>query len=273
MRICAESFFALNALLDAGLLLCTARLCGARISGGRIAAASCFGGAYAVAALLQGLAFLRQCPVALCAAWVMGLIAFGAEVRLLRLVVMFMLAGCCLGGLAAVLVQRMPHGGAGGARVLLAAGGLMLAGGRLLFSACMQHTDAAFETLRLHLNGVSVRLRALVDTGNTLKDPLSNEPVLVANWDVAARLLPGVPLQEEDFSDAPALMQRLARQRPQLRLRLIPYRAVGISQGLLLAVRCEMERADGKRRAALVAFSPTGVSSAGEYEALTGGAA
>lgn len=274
MQVWAEGVFALNALLDAGLLVCSARLCGARLCAGRITLASLFGGAYAVAALWPGLGFLRESLVIVCAAGLMGLIAFGAGTGLLRLVVMVMLAGCCLGGLAAALAQHAP--GAclrGGLRALLLSLGAMLAGGRLLFSSCMQHTDAAFQELTLHLGGAQVRLRALVDTGNTLKDPLSNEPVLVASWQVAAKLLPELSLRAEDFSDAPALLRRLAREAPQLRPRLIPYRAVGVSQGLLLALRCELETADGKRRTALAAFSPTAVSGAGEFDALTGGAA
>ena len=67
---------------------------------------------------------------------------------------------------------------------------------------------------------------------------MTNEPVLVLNWSAAARLLPESHLQEQDFLYPAALMRRLMREYPDLRARLVPYRAVGVSQGLLLAVRC-----------------------------------
>ena len=118
-----------------------------------------------------------------------------------------------------------------------------------------------------------VSLRALIDTGNTLKDPMTNEPVLVLDWSAAARLLPESNLREQDFLHPAELMRRLMLEHPGLRARLVPYRAVGVSQGLLLAVRCERKGGGGKFAPALAAFSPTPVSGDGAYEALTGGAA
>ena len=69
------------------------------------------------------------------------------------------------------------------------------------------------------------------------------------------------------------ILLRTRRILAALRARLVPYRAVGVSQGLLLAVRCERKGKKGKITPALAAFSPTPVSSGGDYEALTGGAA
>ena len=90
---------------------------------------------------------------------------------------------------------------------------------------------------------------------------------------MACEIVPGVALSEQDFARPPELLQRLSREKPSIRLRLIPYRAVGVRQGLLLAVRCERKEKNGRYIPALAAFSPTPVSGGGEYEALTGGAA
>ena len=54
-------------------------------------------------------------------------------------------------------------------------------------------------------------------------------------------------------------------------LRLIPYRAVGVAGGLLLAVRLEGVRIGNRSADTLVAFAPEGLD--GTYRALIGGMA
>ena len=280
MRICAEMLFAINAAIDAGLLACSARLCGEQLRWKRLALAGVLGGSYAVAAMLPGFGFLQHWLVRICAAGLMGLIAFGASVRLCRLLIVFAASACGFAGLVLAVTQLTGSGLLilpGGsyypvsAMALAAVGAVSLAVCRLMFSSCAQHTPRAFEELTLVLGEQKVHLRALIDTGNTLKDPLSNEPVLVADWTAAKALLPDQTFCRSDFENAPELMRRLARQQPELRLRLIPFRSVGVSWGMLLAVRCRAEGRNG-RKPVLVAFSPTQVSGHGESEALTGGA-
>lgn len=280
MRICAELLFAINAAIDAGLLACSARLCGEQLRWKRLALAGMLGGGYAVAAMLPSLGFLQHWLIRICAAAFMGLVAFGASQRLCRLLTVFAACACGFAGLVLAVTQLTGTGllmFSGGsyypvsAQALAAVGAVSLAVCRLMFSACTQHTSRAFEELTLVLGERKVRLRALIDTGNTLKDPLSNEPVLVADWTAAKTLLPDLTFCSADFENAPELMRRLAEKKPELKLRLIPFRSVGVSRGMLLAVRCEAEE-DARRRPVLVAFSPTQVSGHGEYQALTGGA-
>ena len=102
---------------------------------------------------------------------------------------------------------------------------------------------------------------------------MTNEPVLGARLECGGEdFCRNRSLREQDFLHPAELMRRLMLEHPGLRARLVPYRAVGVSQGLLLAVRCERKGKDGKFAPALAAFSPTPVSSGGDYEALTGGA-
>lgn len=279
LRVCAEALFALNTAIDTSLLACSARLCGERLRWGRLVASGALGGVYAVAAILPGAGFLRLAAVEACAAVLFCLAAFGGSRRLLRLTAFFFALAACFAGLVFAVTQtagtglfRLPGGGLYpvNAAGLLAVGAVLLAACRLLFSGFAQHTRREVRELTLALSGREVTLRALLDTGNTLKDPVTNEPVLVANWTAAQTLLPGVSLCEADFHHAPELMQRLSREAPDVRCRLIPYRAVGVSEGFLLAVRCTVREKDGRVQKALAAFSPTPVSG-GDFEALTGG--
>ena len=112
-----------------------------------------------------------------------------------------------------------------------------------------------------------MRPTALRDTGNTLRDPISGEAVLVAQWTAARRLLPAYHLAQADFEAPAALAVRLKAYAP----RLIPFRAVGTHAGLLLAVPCEVRMPNGKKRRCLTAFSAVPLGDGGAYDALIGG--
>ena len=121
-----------------------------------------------------------------------------------------------------------------------------------------------YRVLKLTLGEKTVSMLALQDTGNTLRDPVSGESVVVIS-PRAARNLTG--LTEEDLR---APLETLAR-RPIPGLRLIPYRAVGAG-GLLLGLKIQEAELDGKKQSLLVAFAPEGLGNGDMYQALTGGA-
>ena len=55
------------------------------------------------------------------------------------------------------------------------------------------------------------------------------------------------------------------------RFRLLPYRSVGVENGILLAVKIDLLMLNGKQtEVKLVALSPTEVSDGGGYRALVG---
>lgn len=108
-----------------------------------------------------------------------------------------------------------------------------------------------------------LRLRALRDTGNTLRDPITGEQVLIVGC-AAAEALTG--LSAVQLRDP---ITTLCRQ-PIAGLRLIPYRAVGNADGILLAKRFPRIKIGGRAFSGLVAFAPEGLEGSG-YQALTGG--
>lgn len=279
MTVYADILFALNACVNYGMLLISARVCGAQIRHLRLALAGMLGGAYAVAVLVPGCSTL-QGTWAKVLIWVVMLVcAFGVSKKTVRLALVFLAASFAFGGLVFALVQVLGAGVMtlpGGAFYPVSAGALLTLAGAvylvawLAFSRLGEHSGGQIVPLRLTLGVHTAPVRALRDSGNTLKDPITNEPVLVASYQTARQLLPQAGLRQQELADPAALMERLAAQAPSVQTRLIPYRAVGTRAGLLLAVRCTAERS-GKCRPALVAFSPTPVSDAGNYEVLIGG--
>ena len=131
----------------------------------------------------------------------------------------------------------------------------------------LTHAADSVVPLTLLLDGRSAAISALRDTGNTLRDPISGEAVLVAQWTAARRLLPAYHLAQADFEAPAALAVRLKAYAP----RLIPFRAVGTHAGLLLAVPCEVRMPNGKKRRCLTAFSAVPLGDGGAYDALIGG--
>ncbi len=280
MTVYLDGLFALNACINYLMLLGSARLGGGEIRIRRMAAAACLGGIYAALAMVPALGFLQSIPMRMVVLALMLLCAFGYRRRTVRLGLLFVALAFCFGGAVLVCTQVFRTGlmVVGNSIYypvsfwgLLTLAALVYLVCRLVFGALAEHSARQFETLELELNGVQVRLRALHDTGNTLRDPMTNEQVTVVHWQVLSRLLPQEHLRREAF-DAPAeLVQSLSACYPDLRFRLIAYHAVGTQHGLLMAVRCTRKLKNGKQGQILVAFSPTAISDGGNFEALMGG--
>ncbi len=92
----------------------------------------------------------------------------------------------------------------------------------------------------LTLAGRRVVLTALVDTGNTLTDPATGRPVMVAEGEKVSALFPaGKAPAAAELRDPVAAVTRSRRTAGAERCRLLPYQAVGVECGMLLALRLD----------------------------------
>lgn len=279
--IYVDTLFLLNALVDYLLLLCAARLAGEPLKRLRFALGAVLGGGYAVAIFLPGLGFLERPACRLAAAVLMVLAAFWGSRRLGRQVLIFFALSCAfaggvlaismLGGQGLSLNRGVIYSGMDLKIVLLSAAGCY-AVLSLLLQKTVRHTSFTGElkAVRLELGGRTVELTALTDTGNTLTDPVTGQGVMVAEGE---RLLPLFAAYQrpsvQELRDPAGALERLTGAGG--RFRLLPYRAVGVDRGLLLAVRVDRAVVDGEDRGAMVvALSPTPVSDGGGYGALLG---
>ncbi len=273
-----DTLFILNGVVDYLLLLASARIAGEPLCRGRFFLGALVGGAYAVALFLPGLGFLYHPACRLSAAVLMVLTAFWNSRRLLRQVLIFLALSCAFGGgvlAVGLLTGRDPltEGGVLYAAIDLKLVLLTAAGCYALLTALFQrwgrHSAARgeLEPVTLWFQDRQITLMALRDTGNTLTDPLSGRPVLVAE---GARLAPLLSVEREDMDDPAGAIERLNQCWPG-RFRLLPYRAVGVNRGLLLAVRLDRSRlGEETERGTLVALSPNPVSDGGSYQVLAG---
>lgn len=279
--IYVDTLFLLNALVDYLLLLCAARLAGEPLKRLRFALGAVLGGGYAVAIFLPGLGFLERPACRLAAAVLMVLAAFWGSRRLGRQVLIFFALSCAfaggvlaismLGGQGLSLNRGVIYSGMDLKIVLLSAAGCY-AVLSLLFQKAVRHTSFTGElkAVRLELEDRTVELTALTDTGNTLTDPVTGQGVMVAEGE---RLLPLFAVSQrpsvQELRDPAGALERLTGAGGHFRL--LPYRAVGVDRGLLLAVRVDRAVVDGEDWGAMVvALSPTPVSDGGGYGALLG---
>lgn len=275
MVVYLDQVVLLNGLLDYLLLLTCGRVTASPIRRGRIALAGLLGGLYGAGSLV--FPRLGTLPLQLLAGMGLCLMAFGADRRLLRRSVVLGLLAAAFSGIVLLLTElfsapmalvgrRVYYPVTFGVLVLTGGGayGLMKwALGRL------EHQGGDVVAVRVTLLGRTAELTALRDTGNTLKDPVSGCPVMVCDGALLGKLLPG--LKKEALRDPMALLPEVQKLAPETRPRLVPYKAVGVERGLLLALRPREVQIQGREEQVLLAFTPGTVSDGGGYQALLGG--
>ena len=256
MRIYLDAVFLLNFLVDYLLLLGTNRLSGFPPGRGRCAWAALVGAVYGAACLLPGMTFLGSLLWRSVFLGLMGAAAFGWGRSALKRTGVFVILAMALGG-AAVSIGKGNFWS-----LILAALGVWL--------LCRAAFDGAVGTkeyvpIQLSYGGKSLSLTALRDTGNTLRDPITGEQVLVLSAEAAEGL---TGLSREQLRHP---LETLAKGAIP-GLRLIPYRAVGQGSGFLLALRFQDVRIGNHSRSAVVAFATEGLGEGSMYQVLTGGA-
>ena len=276
-----DEVFLLNFVVDYLLLLAAGRLAGEVLRRGRLALGAALGAAYAGAVFLPGMGFLVHplCKVGVGALTV--LIGYGGSRRLLRVCLVFFAVSAAFGG-GIYALQLL------GSRSLALSNGvisspldlkliLLSAAGcygliTLLFHRSARHSfRRELAPALVELGARKVTLTALVDTGNTLTDPVSGKPVLVAEGSKVCGLFPaGQAPEPAELRDPVSALERLSGVG--VSCRLLPYQAVGVECGLLLALRADRVKVGTEDYGPLlVALSPTGLTDGGGYCALIGG--
>lgn len=240
IEVYADLYFLVNASMDLLCLMITAALLHRGLQRWRALLASAIGGGYALAALLLGLggvlglacdllAVTGICTVAL---YERGMRPW----RLLQCAAADALVSMLLGGIMTVLFTwlnrlNLPLEALRGdglsawifALFAAVSGILTLKGGRFFGRA--NRTESA--TLEVTLLGKRLLLRAMVDSGNLLRDPVSGRGVIVVERTRLEGLLPRELLEGNEWMKHPDLASRV---------RLIPTQTA-TGEGMLLGIR------------------------------------
>jgi stage II sporulation protein GA (sporulation sigma-E factor processing peptidase) len=253
MTVYLDGVILLNFLVDFLLLLGADRLCGYPAKWKRAVLAALIGGVYAGACLLPGFQFLGNLLWRMVSFGAMSVIAYGFHKSAFRRGLVFVFLTLALGG----AVTGIGKGGFLG--ILCAAGVVCLL---CCFGFRGRIGGSTYVPVELKQGDKHLRLTALQDTGNTLRDPLTGRQVLVIDADTAGTL---TGLTREQLRDPVGSLGALPG------LRLIPYRSID-GRSFLLAMRMQNVKIGTWQGSSLVAFAPETLGTEGAYQALTGGA-
>ncbi len=261
-----DRLFFLNLICDYLILLVSARICGVLLKRVRYFLAAVLGALYAALSILPSLAFLPLTPVKLAVGTLMALIAFSAEERLARCVLVFFSVSALFGGAVWAVSLKSGVGALNAVYlpltmpVLIFSFALVYALLSLVFRRALKETGRKIYIADIEYNSARITLRALYDSGNSLFDPITGSSVLICGAEAVSPLFPDCceifkTGDSAGIVSAPALAGRL---------RLIPYTAVGTKSGLLPAFRPDSITLDGKKRDdIIVAVAPNAVSGDG----------
>lgn len=256
MSVYLDLVMGLNFVVDLLLLLGTNRLSGFPAGWSRVLPAAALGSIYAGACMLPAFRFLGNGLWRIVSLGLMGVIAFGMNRSAVKRSGIFLLLAMAMGGIAAGM-GRSDFG-------------MLVVSAIVVWLLCKvgfgnRIGGREYVPLTIRSENASVSLTALKDTGNTLRDPITGEQVLVIGPEYA-RILTG--LTEKQLSSPMETM--LSGTVPGIRL--IPYRAVGQPGSMLLAKRFDNVTVGNQKGSALVAFAPEPIGKGEVYQALTGGA-
>ena len=235
------------------LLISSDRLSGFSSNYLRILLASAVGGLYAGICIFPSFAFLGNIYWRLIFLGIISVLAYGIHRMTIRRGILFAFLSVALEGVSLWM---------GGEKYAIASGAIAILG--VILVVFPDKPANHYASVNIFFENRKYSLTALVDTGNTLLDPITGTEVLVAGSDFAAQIL---GIQENMLMDPIKSFPVLQRKG----LRLIPYRAVGQPYGMLLGLRLDKIEINGKYFGDIVAFAPQILGSQETFQALVGG--
>jgi len=245
----------LNFGVDMFLLIAADRLSGYCSRLPRILAASAVGAVYAGICLLPGFQFLQNIFWRIISLCCLSTIAFGCQRSTIRRGILFAFLSMALGGAVMCMESKTI------VSISLCAGIVLIL---CIFGFGGKRSGREYVSVELYYKGKRKVITALVDTGNTLTDPVTSQSVTVLGSSVAGELL---GLTDKQLCDPISTMANVAVPG----LRLIPYNAVGVSRGLLLAIAVDAVKINGREVGNIVAFAPSAFQNKEGYQGLVGG--
>ena len=273
-----DVLLALNFGMDYCILRAAAALSGKPVPFLRLCAAAGVGAVYAAGCIVFPSLCAGVLRIAVCAG--MSALAFSVHSirQLVRKTLLVMLTAFVFGGCVFALEQlsgtSLSQDGVlvvpVSRKILLVSGALAYGLSGIVFRNQAKEKRPYGETVRLACFGTIQEVYLLVDSGNTLRDPMTGRPVLILTRTAAARILP----EEVQFlplllgtGNAAQLVQR-AQQAGIGGWTLVSFQSVG-GGGMMPCFHPDaVTREDGAAYDSMVAISGAGDICSGDYDGL-----
>ncbi|MDF2644931.1 MAG: spoIIGA [Paenibacillus sp.] len=262
MVVYADLIFLLNFLIDAAMLLVTAKTRKISFKWWRIVGSSVLGASYVVIMFLPVPLFLFTFSVKcmFCIGMIMTAFGFGSLQNLLRNIGTFLLVNFAVaGGMFGIhyvlasssdVMKGIVFTQTGVAMFQLQVGGILfvlvlllplLWWFRTVFQSSKQREvlTSYLAEVTIHVGDYTASCKGLIDTGNQLYDPLTRTPVMVMEVSEWGDVLPVEWLQRIRSADVDQIISGLGVEEFvwQDRLRLVPYRGVNRNTQFMLAIK------------------------------------
>jgi len=268
-----DLYFLINFSMDFLCFFLTAKLLDRRLSVGRGLIGAALGGLYADLSLFLSFGYGLSLLLDILACGVMCAVVFGERNRLRSLplyILVYTAISMALGGVMTALfhlfnrsslfegVEQTESDGISVwvfAALALLSAGITLLGGRFF----RKRTSRRHAEVEVIYGGRSLRLHAMADSGNLLREPLGGRPCIVADMTAMERVLPRelIAAAKEEIPPIEAIRANDAKN-----LRLVPTKTAS-GEGVLLGVRMEritVDSGDGPREVdALVVLAKQGI--------------
>lgn len=93
-------------------------------------------------------------------------------------------------------------------------------------------------SLKIYIGESVVPVEALIDTGNSLSEPFTRRPVVITELTAFGGLLPDGLYGEDNQADL-GVLSDISGTIFENRLRLLPYEAIGVKDGMLIGLRSD----------------------------------
>ena len=131
--------------------------------------------------------------------------------------------------------------------------------------------------IKIKLNEKEVETTAMLDTGNLVKEPITNTPVIIVESSLLYEMLPKEILNnlEEVLSGNLSNIPEEIQEKYISKMRCIPFKSLGKENGMLLGIRAdeiEVIKEDENKviKNAIIGIYNKSLTKRGEYRALVG---
>lgn len=246
-EVYADLSFLINFVMDFIIIWASLHLAGIKVIYKRIALASFLGGIYAVGFLFSGLENFYSLPLKILFSCLMIMIAIWPQkwkefkkALIYFYGINFLVAGASIA--ASYIFNSHPWEHSFAAYYLLfgivCAVAIGVFGKKYLFAKLVPNM-LNFD-IELYFDNNSCKGSAFLDTGNNLKDPLTNRPVIVAEYQYLKRCLPAdFTSAVDNLQNEKDMLEALVDTGWARRLRIIPFSSIGRKNGMMLGVRAD----------------------------------
>ena len=256
-----------NLIMNYIILYATGIILKLKINHIRIIIASLLGAIYSIIAYVESLKIYSNIILKIILSILIVYVAFNPQniKKMWKEVVIFYLTSFIFGGVAFALIYVVKP------QNILMRNGLFL--GTYTLKTVMLGEIVSFVIIVI---GKKIKTIAMIDTGNCLKEPITNTPVVVVEHTLLSECIPKQILDNlekiigGDFTE----VDEDIKNEYISKLKLIPYSSLGKQNGMLLGLRPEdfkiINEEEEKTKNVIIGMYNKSLTKRGEYRALIG---